>query len=570
MVRKRVVLLVQGLFLCAFLVCSAYILSIFQDYSTQAFKDTSFMQLNFAAKMLNERLPKDASTEDIEREVLALRSELGLPLEALSVIDDTGESEIARAFIDLIGYTIRTNPVNMERTMYVAQNLERHNLVLRSEFSLAPVTEAYYKIRLVIIGAFILAMFVTTLLARKLAGKIAQPLEEISQAAQSVVNGDLSVRLQRNGGGEFSSLSHALNSIADSLTEKNNELAGQKKKLELIMNNTDNSVVTIDKSGFIIDYNEQFSSLFGQELAGKHHLKVVNNINLEEMLARCINKEKPENRNLSIMTKLGKKAFQIFCAPLKPTYVDKPNSVLMVFHDITALQTVYEKQAEFVSNASHELATPLTTIKGFTEVLLADNDEIDPEVSKQYLEIILKESDRMQALLHDLLQVARLDSEEYRKSIKVEAFAPLTVMQKLCEEFKYRTKEKHLSLEVTDTTVDFAIMANRDWFKQILLNLMENALKYTPENGKIRLAAEEAGQYMKFTVYNTGEGIGHKESEKIFDRFYRIDKARTRQIGGTGLGLSIVKFIVEMFGGTIRVESEPGKGTAFIFTVPRA
>ncbi|HIU64914.1 MAG TPA: PAS domain-containing protein [Candidatus Avacidaminococcus intestinavium] len=570
MVRKRVILLVQGLFLCAFLVCGAYILSVFQNYSTQTFKEKSFMQLNYATKLLVARLPLEASMMEIQQQATRLGQELGLQLEVLSVVDSE-DHEIARAFIDSDGYAIRTDPVNLERTLYVAQDLGQYNLVIRSGFSLVEVTETYNKIRIVIIAAFVLAMFVTTILARKLAEKIAQPLEEITQVAKSVAEGDLRVRLQRNVGEEFAVLSHSLNSIADLLAERNDELSAQKKKLELIMKNTDNSVVNIDQKGFIIDYNDQFAGLFGENILGKHHLQIINNVNMEEMLTHCLKLEEPDNRNLSIMTKLGKKVFQIFCAPLKPTYMDKANSVLFVFHDITALQAVYEKQAEFVSNASHELATPLTTIKGFAEVLVADGAENDFAVNQQYLEIILKESDRMQALLHDLLQVARLDSEEYRKNIKVEAFFPGPIMEKVCTELKQRAVEKNLQLEMFIEDEDLTILANPDWFKQILLNLLENALKYTPEHGLIKLGAQadQTGN-MCFTVHNTGEGIAPKDAERIFDRFYRIDKARTRQIGGTGLGLSIVKFIVEMFGGKIHVESQLGKGTAFIFTIPRS
>ena len=194
---------------------------------------------------------------------------------------------------------------------------------------------------------------------------------------------------------------------------------------------------------------------------------------------------------------------------------------------------------------------------------------MDIEIRKKFLNIILQESERMQALLHDLLQLAKLDSEEYRKGINLESFVPTDILNKVREELLPRAQEKNLTLEVMFEEEPVAIVANRDWLKQILVNLLENALKYTPEAGRISVRYENNNKFAIFTVHNTGEGITTQDASRIFDRFYRIDKARTRQVGGTGLGLSIVKFIVEMFGGEISVNSKPGEGVAFVFTVPR-
>ena len=172
-------------------------------------------------------------------------------------------------------------------------------------------------------------------------------------------------------------------------------------------------------------------------------------------------------------------------------------------------------------------------------------------------------------MLCGLLQMARFDSEEYRRSITVESFVAQDILREVQEEFLTRAQERKLQLDVVWNKEPMPILANRDWLKQILVNLLENALKYTPENGLISVTYDHNAQFAIFTVYNTGEGITAQDASRIFDRFYRIDKARTRQIGGTGLGLSIVKFIVEMFGGEISVSSKPGEGVAFIFTVPR-
>ena len=568
MVRNRVILLLQGLFLCGFLVIGAYILSIFQDYSTQAFRENCISQVNFAAKLLKERLPENASKQQVEAETAKIADELKLRLRIVDAVD-TDVSEAVRAYLEGQGSAIRIDTGNQEKTLYIAQAIGQDRLVLQAPFSMSIVTAEYAKMRMAILAALLLVMLLVTALAKYLAQRIAQPLEEIADAAAKMAQGDLSIRLQRNVAGEFAVLSHALNTMADSLTEKTDEIYQEKKKLELIMKNTDNSVVTLNKDGIINDSNDQFRYLFGQDVQGQHYLQVMHNVALEELLATSLKTGLPVNKNITVNSPHGKRSFQVFAAPLRAAYSDTANNAIFVFHDITALQAVYEKQAEFVSNASHELATPLTTIKGFAETLLTEEASMDTEMRKKFLNIVVQESERMQALLRDLLQMARFDSEEYRRSITVESFVAQDILREVQEEFLTRAQERKLQLDVVWNKEPMPILANRDWLKQILVNLLENALKYTPENGLISVTYDHNAQFAIFTVYNTGEGITAQDASRIFDRFYRIDKARTRQIGGTGLGLSIVKFIVEMFGGEISVSSKPGEGVAFIFTVPR-
>lgn len=252
------------------------------------------------------------------------------------------------------------------------------------------------------------------------------------------------------------------------------------------------------------------------------------------------------------------------------TFQAEPTNVLVVLHDITAIQAIYDKQAAFVSNASHELATPLTTIRGFAETLAEEDTGNDAVLRAKFLTIILEEVERMQSLIKDLLQLAKLDSREYRQSIVVEPLAVAGVLEKIRADVCKQAAARDLSLELCYDNEPGVIMANKDWLKQILLNLTENALKYTPAGGVITLSCKMLPDFAKFTVHNTGEGLSPTETKKIFDRFYRVDKARSRKAGGTGLGLSIVKFIVNVLGGEIKATSAPGEGVSFIFTLPAA
>lgn len=569
MVRNRFLLLVQGLFLCAFLVAGAYTLSIFQDYGMRLFKEKSMLQTSYAAKQLTESLNKGASREQLEAESAELAKEMEIKLRLLDVAD-SDVSEAVRAYLGGgMGASVRSDEQGDLRTLYLAEPLGGR-LILQAAFPLKRFAAEYDKVRVFVLVAFVFLMLLAAVLARFLVLKMLQPFEEIEAAAQKMAQGNSTLRLQRNVSDEFAALSHALNTMAESIESKKDELAREKRKLELIMNNTDNSIVTIDKRGMIIDCNEQFGKLFGKEAVGRHYLQLVNNLAIEDLLGSALATDAPVSRNLSASSLHGKKSFQVFGTPLKAPYNNEPNSVFFVFHDISALQVVYEKQSEFVSNASHELATPLTTIRGFTEILLGQDAPEDAGLRQKFLDIILKESERMQALLRDLLQLARLDSEEYRRSISMEALEPGEVMNKVGEEFRRRVSERDLILEIIQPRTAVTVMANTDWLKQVLVNLLENALKYTPAGGVITISCQREKQFAVFRVHNTGEGISRQDAARIFDRFYRIDKARTRQIGGTGLGLSIVKFIVEIFGGRIFCESGPGEGVAFVFTVPLA
>ena len=444
MVRNRVILLLQGLFLCGFLVIGAYILSIFQDYSTQAFRENCISQVNFAAKLLKERLPENATKQQVEAETAKIADELKLRLRIVDAVD-TDVSEAVRAYLEGQGSAIRIDTGNQEKTLYIAQAIGQDRLVLQAPFSMSIVTAEYAKMRMAILAALLLVMLLVTALAKYLAQRIAQPLEEIADAAAKMAQGDLSIRLQRNVAGEFAVLSHALNTMADSLTEKTDEIYQEKKKLELIMKNTDNSVVTLNKDGIINDSNDQFRYLFGQAVQGQHYLQVMHNVALEELLATSLKTGLPVNKNITVNSPHGKRSFQVFAAPLRAAYSDTANNAIFVFHDITALQAVYEKQAEFVSNASHELATPLTTIKGFAETLLTEEASMDTEMRKKFLNIVVQESERMQALLRDLLQMARFDSEEYRRSITVESFVAQDILREVQEEFLTRARKENYS-----------------------------------------------------------------------------------------------------------------------------
>lgn len=571
MIRKRIILMLQGILLLLLLGVGAYILSMFYEYANTMFREQAVLQARYAQSCVIAQLPKAHTEKDKEELVHKLGTELNLDLQVLKAgplaFNNVDDNKIQQGNIPTA--IVNTNVNN--RSLIVDLPLPDSRF-LRTEVSLLPVEQEYSKMRNSIIFFFLILMALGGLLVNKLIAKFTAPLEELSLTAEKMGKGDLALRLANKADDEYAVIAYAFNNLSAGLTDKLAEIEKEKRKLELILDNMDNAVAIVKDNGVIADCNKRFIKLFGKEvLINKSNLvNIIMSNGLTDFQKRCLAGDIPLDINFTTTMKGNKKVFQVFGAPLTDAFQSSPTSVLMVFHDITALQAVYEKQAEFVSNASHELATPLTTIRGFSETLLEDDTGKDDGLRVKFLHIILEECSRMQALIKDLLQMAKLDSVEYRQSIGIENFSVAGTLDSVYEKLLPQAQTRKLHLEIKYLAEPVFISANKDWLQQILVNLTENALKYTPEDGNISITYNCEQDFAVFTVHNTGEGISEEENKKIFERFYRIEKARTRRAGGTGLGLSIVKFIVEMFGGKIRVSSKPGQGVSFIFTIPRS
>jgi two-component system, OmpR family, phosphate regulon sensor histidine kinase PhoR len=269
-------------------------------------------------------------------------------------------------------------------------------------------------------------------------------------------------------------------------------------------------------------------------------------------------------KQVVISLKIERKHFIIYSAPILNDEKEM-QGVALLFHDITELKNLEDMRKDFVANVSHELKTPMTSIKGFAETLL-DGALENKEISEKFLGIILKETDRLQQLLQDLLELSKLEREDIQlvfSNVPLKDIAEESILM-----LKSKAEEKEI---VISSTIDGNTIAVVDQarVKQVFLNLLNNAIAYTPEGGKISISLKENEKNITFKIQDTGIGIAKSQIPRIFERFYRIDKARSRQSGGTGLGLAIVKHIVEAHHGKIKVVTEEGKGTTFIISFPK-
>jgi two-component system phosphate regulon sensor histidine kinase PhoR len=430
--------------------------------------------------------------------------------------------------------------------------------------------EEFTQLLFVLSIAFGVTLILAILLSVNLSEKFIAPIEKITTAARRIASGRLSERVHVRSGNEIDVLALALNHLASRLEDKIEEISAEKQKLQLILEHMDNAVMLFDFHGCLLEANRSSFLWFrlSPSMVGQHNLNILGNSQIDIALKEALNSGQLQQHTFRTNFQGSKKIFQASLIPL-PRKAGSATAVLAVFHDITSLQLIQERQADFVANASHELSTPLTAIRGFAETLV-DGAAENAEDSRHFAGIILSEAARMQRLVQDLLQLAKIESVEYRQQFHCSPTQVQPLLKSIAHELSpsWTRKQLTLSMELPDQPI--WVLTDPDQLKQVLVNLIDNAIKYTPDNGTILVSAMLQDGQIQFIVKDSGIGIPSEDLPRIFDRFYRIDKARTRSISGTGLGLAIVKHILDALGGTIEVESQPHNGTTFRFYLPDA
>jgi two-component system phosphate regulon sensor histidine kinase PhoR len=428
----------------------------------------------------------------------------------------------------------------------------------------------FVQLLLILAAAFVFTLLLAILLSINLSKKFIAPIESITAAARRIAAGHLSERVHIRTGNEIDFLALALNHLASRLEDKLDEISTEKQKLQLILEHMDNAVMLFDQYGCLMESNRSALLWFHltPAMVGQHNLNVLGSSQFDSACRETLQLRQPQQQLLRTNFQGTKKTYQVSLVAL-PVKEASTSGVLAVFHDVTGLQLIQERQSDFVANASHELATPLTAIRGFAETLV-DGAADHAEDSRRFAAIILSEADRMQRLVQDLLQLAKIESAEYRQQLHYSPTAVQPMLETVVRELTPVWLQKQLSIQFDSASGPLWTLTDPDRLRQILVNLIDNAVKYTPDGGTIRLGATLSGNRIQFIVQDSGIGIPAEDLPRIFDRFYRIDKARSRPVGGTGLGLAIVKHLLDALGGTIEVESRPDVGTTFRFYLPAA
>ena len=389
---------------------------------------------------------------------------------------------------------------------------------------------------------------------------IGRPLHEIAEASRKLAAGNLEQRLPITGDEEIAALGASLNTMAQNLSRQFRELTDGKQRLEHILEAMGQGVMVLDRSGRVTLTNTSTRSVLDTErdLTGKTPLEIFRRPELENAVHDAL--RGGAAKVLEITAGIGR-ILQANVAPV-PSASGGIESVVVVFHDLTEIRRMERMRRDFVANVSHEFKTPLTSIRGYAETLMAGAKD-DPQIAADFLKTIERNAHHLEVLVRDLLTLARLEAEvpSTREQVPLRPLIEEQIASR-----KSALDDQNIAVVIECQSIE--IHADHSRLATALSNLIDNAIYYNKPGGRITIAAEVQGKTLKLAVTDTGQGIPYEELPRIFERFYRVDKARTRDSGGTGLGLSIVKHAIESQGGSIGVTSRVGSGSTFTIRLP--
>jgi len=415
----------------------------------------------------------------------------------------------------------------------------------------------------IIFITLVICMVSIVIITNKIAIKFTKPIEAATSTAIELSKGNFRARTYEDPSDETRMLSASINVLARNLQEMEISQETQQYRLLTLIENIGSGVLLIDSKGYITLMNKTYKQLFDvtpSDYLYNLYYEVLQFDDVSHLIEEIFITEKSVKKQMILSLEIERKHFEVYGAPIIGN-IDEWKGIVLVFHDITELKRLEKMRQDFVANVSHELRTPITSIKGFSETLL-DGDLKNEKILRDFLTIILTESERLQALIQELLELSKIENQEFKLSLtRVDLNGILSETGAM---FNRKAEVKGLQFDIRLAEAPIIIDADPYRLKQVFINLISNAINYTPANGEVKVIISENEKYAFVEVKDTGIGIEQKEIPRIFERFYRVDRARSRNSGGTGLGLAIVKHLVEAHRGYIMVESEKGKGTSFI------
>ena len=419
----------------------------------------------------------------------------------------------------------------------------------------------------VLVAVLIIEYLVFVLILFYFFDKYVKPIEKASETMDKLLKGNYQARIHHQMSGSVGELNKKINSLARNLSELTIQEQIQAEQLSTVIENSESGLVLIDEKGYIHVVNRKFISMFGktpQHYIGYLYYDVLENEQIHHTVQEAFLYEKHVKHLFSLTEEEETTYLEIVGAPIFNER-NMMKGVVLVIYDITEFKNLEVMRKDFVANVSHELKTPITSIKGFAETLL-DGAAEDPDTLRQFLTIIYDESNRIQLLIEDLLILSKLEKDD--STIYLSSFEVGVMLGEILPIIEHQAKQKEITINV-DAKDDLVLHADEEKIKQILLNLLTNSISYTPAHGSVSLSIKDGEKNVCFEIADTGIGMSKEVLPRIFERFYRVDKDRSRDTGGTGLGLAIVKHIVEVHGGEIEVESEIEKGTKFSVYIPK-
>ena len=546
------------------LINQAYLISA--ELNTSDLKAAEFDSLEAKAKEISERIRCRITIINNQGVVLAdsNKSEEDIP----GMDNHAGRPEIKQALEGKTGIETRYSATLKIDMLYVALPIKDKNSIVgavRVSLPVSSVREALFTIRKTVFIGFVFALALAFVLASILSRQIIKPIHKIIRASRRFSKGDFSRKIFQDSEDEIGELSLTLNKMAQQIQEKISQIETQNQKMTAIFSNMAEAVLVIDKTLHVVSINPAGEKIFGVKkniVENKLFLEAIPNNDILEVVNKALNEGKPISQEMNLVWPL-QRVFQINASAIFES--DVTSGCLLVIRDITEIRRLETMRRDFVANVSHELKTPLTSIKGFIETLMEGAVD-DKENRMNFLRIIHEHSERLNSLINDLLDLSYLESKQ--AGLNKEELDLGKLIATVISGFKAQAKQK--DVEITSRIADRTIIeADKDKIEQVFINLIDNAIKFNKKGGTIGIYSEDLGDKIKIIVEDSGIGIPAKDIGRIFERFYRVDKARSRQMGGTGLGLSIVKHIIELHGGSVGIDSTEGLGSRFWLILPR-
>lgn len=476
--------------------------------------------------------------------------------------------EVLEALTHGTGEHVRWSTTVERRMMYAAQpfrdNRGAVTGVVRLAMPLTAVDEAITRLRGLVGIATLLAFAVAVMMSSLAANWISKNVRTLTAAARRMADGDLDVRTRPAGSDEIAALGNALDRLASNLRAALGQLGAERDLMARVLDGMREGVLLLDGGGRVALANPALREMLwlGADVQGKGLLDVVRHAALKGLLDQARDALETTSREIEI-GELKPRRLLVHARQLG----GEPGGVLAVFVDVTDLRRLESVRRDFVANVSHELRTPVAAIRGAAETL-RHATAADPDAAARFVDIIDRNAERLHRLVEDLLDLSRIESREYR--VRIEAVDLRGVASQIVPLFRARTDTKRMLITVEIAEGMETVRGDRRALEQVLSNLIDNAVKYGTEGGSVLVKTARENGTLRISVRDSGPGIEEKHLARLFERFYRIDAGRSRDLGGTGLGLSIVKHLVEAMGGTIRVESTMGVGSTFSFTLPVA
>jgi len=445
-----------------------------------------------------------------------------------------------------------------KEALYTAQNIEATGSL---------ISTVHARLYVVLAILFIIALILMAIVSRYMIRNFTAPIDNVTDTALELAKGNYRARAHENEHERMIPLSHSINILARNLQDITTIREVEEERLKTLIENMGSSLMMIGREGNISIVNRVFLERFGMQIDNVQG-KVFRTIGLPKSLEQFIDHvfltEMPYRQQIKMEVQQELYNKEVYGAPVIGDH-GRWLGVVIVMHDITELVRLEQIRKDFVANVSHELRTPITSIKGFSETLL-DGAYKDEKMLLSFLEIIYKESNRLQMLIQDLLELSKI--EQHGFTVNIMPMGLQDVLIRGAELTGPRLDEKNMSFHV-DIERDVQVMGDANRIIQIVTNLITNAITYSPENTTVTIRLKENETYGILEIEDQGIGIEKHEIARVFERFYRVDRARSRNSGGTGLGLAIVKHLVEAHHGRIQVESEVGVGTKMIVMIPK-